>query len=108
MKEKNFRENGKVLASIATVRRLLKPYCGSGRLGGGDSWFTGVGTAIAARKDGLHWVGEVKTIYKGYPKQTLLDYAPSVHGDCILFTKQPLILTTFGRLESDAVGGRFD
>ena len=56
------------LAGSAQVLRLTKPWHGSGRAISADSAFASVTTALACRKNGLHFTGLVKTATKCYLK----------------------------------------
>ncbi|XP_051167804.1 uncharacterized protein LOC127285709 [Leptopilina boulardi] len=54
-------------AGTATTLRLTQPWFGTGRIVVGDSWFASVKTAIELRKQGLYFLGIVKTATKMYP-----------------------------------------
>ena len=58
-------------ATKACTMRLAKPWFGSGRVVAGDSWFASVQTAVALAANGLHFIGNVKTATKGFPKKWL-------------------------------------
>eukprot|EP00731_Ephydatia_muelleri_P002247 Em0001g2247a len=57
------------LAGTAQLLRLTKPWHGSGRAISADSAFASVTTAIACRKNGMHFTGLVKTATRMYPKK---------------------------------------
>ena len=57
------------LVGTAQLLRLTKPWHGSGRAVSADSAFASVATAVACRKNGLHFTGLVKTATRMYPKQ---------------------------------------
>jgi hypothetical protein len=83
MKTKKYRD--KYMHTIATSMRLSESWHGSSRLFGGDSWFAGVKNAIAHRKHGLHFIGDVKGGTAFYPKKMLTDWTPATHGECIIY-----------------------
>ena len=56
------------LVGTAQLLRLTKPWHGSGRAVSADSAFASVATAVACRKNGLHFTGLVKTATQMYPK----------------------------------------
>lgn len=47
--------------TTATTLRLIKPWFGTQRVLGGDSWFASVKTAEACAERGIYFVGDVKT-----------------------------------------------
>ena len=47
--------------TTATTLRLIKPWFGTQRVLGGDSWFASVKTAEACAEKGVYFVGDVKT-----------------------------------------------
>ena len=57
------------LAGTAQLLRLTKPWHGSGRAISADPAFASVTTAIACRKNGMHFTGLVKTATRMYPKK---------------------------------------
>ena len=57
------------LAGTALLLRLTKPWHGSGRAISADSAFASVTTAIACRKNGMHFTGLVKTATWMHPKK---------------------------------------
>ena len=67
-------------ATTATPLRLTEPWHGSGRIVVGDSWFGSVKTALNLRKNGLHFIGQVKTAHKKFPKKGLKDLCPEERG----------------------------
>ena len=56
-------------AGTAQLLRLTKPWHGSGRARCADSAFASVTTAIACRKNGMHFTGLVKTAARMYPSK---------------------------------------
>ena len=54
--------------STGCTLRLAEPWFGSWRTLIGDSWFASVNTALACSSKDLHFVGNVKTGHKHYPK----------------------------------------
>ena len=82
-KTKKFRKD--YMHTIATSLRLSEQVHGSGRLIAGDSWFAGVKNAVAHRKKGLHFIGDVKGGTAFFPKQTLKDWTPATHGHYIVY-----------------------
>jgi len=72
--------------TVATSLRLSEQVHGSGRLIAGDSWFAGVKNAVAHRKKGLHFIGDVKGGTAFFPKKTLKDWTPVTHGHFITYT----------------------
>ena len=52
------KENG---ATAATTMRLAEPWFGTRRVVAGDSWFASVRTAEMLEKNGLYFIGDVKT-----------------------------------------------
>jgi hypothetical protein len=58
--------------TTATCMRLAEPWFNSGRIFCGDSWFGSVQSAIAHAKNGVHFIGLVKTAHSGFPKKQLL------------------------------------
>lgn len=57
--------------STGCTLRLAEPWFGTWRTLVGDSWFASVNTALACVSNGLHFVGNVKTGHKHYPKATM-------------------------------------
>ena len=57
--------------TTATSMRLVENWLGTGRAVYGDSWFASVKTAKAFLRNGLHFVGDVKTNHSGFPKVEL-------------------------------------
>jgi Transposase IS4 len=58
--------------STGCTMRLVEPYANTGRTVIGDSWFGSVYTSLAMLYKGLHFVGNVKTGHKYFPKKHLL------------------------------------
>lgn len=59
--------------STGCTLRLAKPWFGTWRTLIGDSWFASVNTALACVSKSLHFVGNVKTGYKDFPKAFLTE-----------------------------------
>ena len=74
------------LAGTAQVLRLSKPWHGSGRAISADSAFASVTTALACRKNGLHFTGLVKMATKFYPKSYIDQVVFAELGDDITLT----------------------
>ncbi|KAL5506054.1 hypothetical protein EMCRGX_G007620 [Ephydatia muelleri] len=66
--------------------KLTKPWHGSGRAVSADSAFASVATAVACRKNGLHFTGLVKTATRMYPKQYIDEVEFQEIGDDITLT----------------------
>ena len=60
-KEKSPFDGAEYGHGTATTLRLSKPWHGTQRVVGGDSWFASVKTAEALAQRGMHFVGDVKT-----------------------------------------------
>lgn len=60
--------------SAAMVLRLTQPWFGTNRTVVGDSAFSSMRTVEAALEHGLHFIGIIKTGYKRFPKQYLLNW----------------------------------
>ena len=60
------------LAGTALLLRLNKPWHGSGRAISTDSAFASVTTAVACRKNGMHFTGLVKTATRMFPISCIL------------------------------------
>ena len=58
-------------ATTACTLRLFKPWFGSNRVCGADSWFAGVKTLRGMGDNGLHFLGDVKTNSSLFPKAAL-------------------------------------
>ena len=82
-KSKKYRSE--YMHTVATSLRLSEQVHGSGRLIAGDSWFAGVKNAIAHRRKGLHFIGDVKGGTAFFPKQVLKDWTPATHGHFITY-----------------------
>ena len=54
-------------AACAQTMRLAEKWFGTGRVVAGDSWFASVLTAVEMLKNGLHFIGDIKTGTKGCP-----------------------------------------
>ena len=67
--------------TTATTLRITKPWQGTNRVVGGDSWFSSVKTAQALRGVGLHYVGDVKTAHRRFPKKALQQAVGEERGD---------------------------
>ena len=66
---------------LACVR---KPWKGTNRIVVGDSWFAGLKTLRALKKEhGLYFVGMVKTNTSGFPKKWLQDSCGTTRGDYV-------------------------
>ena len=74
------------LVGTAQLLRLTKPWHGSGRAVSADSPFASVATAVACRKNGLHFTGLVKTASRMYPKQYIDEAEFQEIGDDITLT----------------------
>ena len=74
------------LVGTAQLLRLTKPWHGSGRAVSADSAFASVATAVACRKNGLHFTGLVKTAIWMYPKQYIDEVEFQEIGDDITLT----------------------
>lgn len=83
MKTKKY--HNKYMHMIVTSMCLSESWHGSSQLFGGDSWFAGVKNALVHRKHGLHFIGDVKGSTAFYPKQLLMDWTPSMHGEYIIY-----------------------
>ena len=66
---------------MAFTMRLAETLFHGGRLHGGNSWFAGVVNAVAHKKVGLHFMGDVKTSTRLYPKDIIRQHTPSNHGE---------------------------
>jgi len=60
-KEKSRFDGSEYGHTTATTLRLIKPWFGTQRVLGGDSWFASVKTAEACAERGTYFVGDVKT-----------------------------------------------
>ena len=58
-------------ATTACTLRCCKNWFKSNAAVIGDSWFASVQTAVALAANGLHFIGNVKTATKGFPKKWL-------------------------------------
>ena len=74
------------LAGTALLLRLTKPWHGSGRAISADSAFTSVTTAVACRKNGMHFTGLVKTATRMFPKLYLDEVEFKELGDDVTLT----------------------
>ena len=72
------------LAGTALLLRLTKPWHGSGRAISADSAFASVTTAVACRKNGMHFTGLVKTATRMFPKLYLDEVEFKELGDVTL------------------------
>lgn len=70
-------------AGTATTLRLTQPWHGTGRLVVGDSWFGSVKTAVQLHKQGLYFLGIVKTATKDFPMKAIKDRCPEDRGGTI-------------------------
>lgn len=64
------KENG---ATAATTMRLSEPWFGTGRVVAGDSWFASVRTTELLLKNGLDFIGDIKTGTKRFVPKTVYD-----------------------------------
>ena len=74
------------LAGTALLLRLTKPWHGSGRAISADSAFASVTTAVACRKNGMHFTGLVKTATRMFPKLYLDEVEFKELGDDVTLT----------------------
>ena len=76
------------LVGTAQFLRLTKPWHGSGRAVSAVSAFASVTTAVACRKNGIHFTGLVKTATKMYPKTYIDEVEFQELGDDITLTSR--------------------
>ena len=62
-------------ATAATTLRLSEPWFGSNRVVAGDSWFASVRTAEELGKNGLYFIGDIKTGTKRFVSRDSLNAA---------------------------------
>jgi hypothetical protein len=73
-------------AGTAALLRLTRPWWGSGRIVCADSAFASVKSAVELRKQGLYFLGLVKTATREFPKQYLESYPLRERGDHVAVT----------------------
>ena len=68
--------------ATACTLRLTAPWKGTGRVVVADSWFAGVRTAEELyRRNGLYFIGMVKTGHKNFPRKLLWNKRGNMRGD---------------------------
>lgn len=72
--------------STATTLRITEFLHGTGRTVVGDSWFGSVNTALALKRHGLYFIGNVKNGYYGFPKE-IMKANMNARGDIMFMRK---------------------
>ena len=74
--------------TTATTMRLVEDWFGTERAVYGDSWFASVKTAVALLRNGLHFVGDVKTNHALFPKAELEQHTSEERGAWAVYSSK--------------------